>query len=97
MESRWSNLRDLWQATVYTPIEPEFEAAWKELTLKYWNEYPKIISYLANNWIYFKEKIYLIWTNKISYYDNITTGRAESIHYTIKKELPSRLLHLNNV
>jgi hypothetical protein len=49
VESRWSDLRNLWQAVVYAPTEPEFETAWEELTLKYRDEYPEIVSYLTNN------------------------------------------------
>lgn len=97
VESKWSDLEGLWHATVYAPTIPEFETAWEKLTLKYRDEYPEIISYLADNWICLKEKICLAWTNKITHYGNATTGRAESIHHAIKKELPSRLLHLNDV
>jgi len=97
VESRWTDLRDLWQATIYATTEDEFEASWALITSKYWDEYPEIISYLADTWLCHKEKFCLAWTNKVTHYGNAVTSRAESIHHAIKKDLPSRLLHLHDV
>ena len=97
VESRWKDLKVLWNATIYAPTETAFDAAWTAITEKYWDEYPEVISYLADNWISHKEKICVAWTNKVTHYGNATTGRAESIHHTIKKELPHNLLHLHDV
>jgi hypothetical protein len=97
VDSRWTNLKVMWQATIYATTETEFEDAWEALTLKYWEEYPEIISYLADNWICHKEKICIAWTNKITHFGNATTSRVESIHSAVKKDLPSKLLHLHDV
>ena len=87
----------MWQATIYATTETEFQDAWGALTLKYWEEYPEIISYLADNWICYKEKICVAWTNKITHFGNATTSYVESIHSAVKKDLPSKLLHLHNI
>lgn len=82
VESRWTDFRDLWQAIIYAITEDEFEASWTSITLKYWDEYPEIISYVADTWLCHKEKLCLAWTNKVTHHGNAVT---------------SRLLHLHNV
>jgi hypothetical protein len=79
------------------PSEEEYKAAWQALLLKYWDDYPEILSYLADTWLCYKEKFCLAWTNKVTYYGNATISRAESIHHAIKKDLPGKLLHLHDV
>jgi hypothetical protein len=49
IEKKWSDLKARWLAIIQAPSEVEFNARWEELSLQYWDKYPEIISYLADN------------------------------------------------
>jgi hypothetical protein len=97
VQSRWIDFQELWRNMLYAKTESAYGDAWDKLTARYWSEYPEILSYLADTWLYHKEKICMAWTNKITHFGNATTQRAEGIHNAVKKDLPHRLLYIRDI
>jgi hypothetical protein len=83
----WSNAR----------TETDVEAAWQKLCGIYRAEYPKIISYLDTTWMKHRKLFCRFWTDQITHFNNDASNRAEGCHQAVKKDLPTNMLHLQDV
>lgn len=58
-----------------------------------------VITYLENEWLgeRIREHVIPAWTDQVCHFGNLTTGRAESIHRALKRDIPHRFLHIQDV
>lgn len=65
-----------------------FEEKWANIEVKYNADYWVAMDYLCNDLLnILKEKVLKCLTNKLCYFGNITTSRAEGVHAKIKQHL----------
>ena len=96
-ESQWLVFNREWRKVVDAKTEQEFDTARANLDTKYTARKPEIIDYLNKVWYPVKKRVFSAWTSRVRHYGNASSQRAESMHSAIKKELPTRKGHWNDV
>lgn len=92
IERNWQEFYNDWYGVFYNVTEPIFEEKWAEFQAKYENDYWVAIDYLQNDLMAtWKEKVIKCYTNKLCYFGNTTTSRAERGHAKIKRQLDNTL------
>nr|CCA20967.1 Pc21g00130 putative [Albugo laibachii Nc14] len=66
--------------------EVEYEKLWKELSDSFKTK-PKVLEYLANDWLIYKERFVNAWTSKYLYFGNKATSSVEGAHAYVEKFL----------
>nr|CCA27127.1 Pc21g00130 putative [Albugo laibachii Nc14] len=69
--------------SVAANTELEYETQWKELSDSFKTK-PKVLEYLANTWLIYKERFVHAWTSKYRHFGNKATSRVECSHAYIK-------------
>nr|CCA18090.1 Pc21g00130 putative [Albugo laibachii Nc14] len=82
----WTVFLQQWCILVAANTELEYEKQWKELSDSFKTK-PKVLEYLANTWLIYKERFVNAWTSKYRHFGNKATSRVEGAHAYIKKFL----------
>ncbi|XP_012856093.1 PREDICTED: uncharacterized protein LOC105975439 [Erythranthe guttata] len=74
----------VWAKLVESETEEEYECNYREIVSLY-GQYPKLITYINETWLIYKERFVKCWTNNIVHFGNTTTNRVESAHRASKR------------
>ncbi|XP_012853746.1 PREDICTED: protein FAR1-RELATED SEQUENCE 11-like [Erythranthe guttata] len=66
--------RTVWAKLVESETEEEYECNYREIVSLY-GQYPKLITYINETWLIYKERFVKCWTNNIVHFGNTTTNR----------------------
>ncbi|XP_012854485.1 PREDICTED: uncharacterized protein LOC105973988 [Erythranthe guttata] len=76
--------RTVWAKLVESETEEEYECNYREIVSLY-GQYLKLITYINETWLIYKERFVKCWTNNIVHFGNMTTNRVESAHRASKR------------
>ncbi|XP_012828264.1 PREDICTED: uncharacterized protein LOC105949507 [Erythranthe guttata] len=76
--------RTVWAKLVESETEEEYECNYSEIVSLY-GQYQKLITYINETWLIYKERFVKCWTNNIVHFGNTTTNRVESAHRASKR------------
>ena len=77
-----------WTALIQSPTVEDYYENFGELE-RYCHGKPKLISYLENTWLRYKERFVRCFVNQILHFGHTTTSRVEGSHWSIKHILRS--------
>jgi hypothetical protein len=63
--------------------EDGFENSWMEIWVDY-NDYKPLLEYLESTWLRHKQCFVACWSNRITHFGSVTSGRVESAHAFLK-------------
>ncbi|XP_052172209.1 protein FAR1-RELATED SEQUENCE 5-like [Diospyros lotus] len=85
----WEKFMLQWNLLVFASTEIEYQSLLCDLMVEY-HAYEEALDYVRKIWLNdYKEKFIATWTNKVLYFGNVTTNRAESAHAKLKRYLGS--------
>ncbi|KAL6547501.1 hypothetical protein OROMI_023222 [Orobanche minor] len=85
-KEHWDEFLIAWNKIVYSTTEEAFGRACGEIEFVY-REKKRILSYLRNTWLPYKQYFVTAWTDKKLHFRNHATSRAEGAHSKLKKYL----------
>ncbi|XP_012858121.1 PREDICTED: uncharacterized protein LOC105977367 [Erythranthe guttata] len=88
--------RVLWAKLVKSETEEEYHYNYNEIVGRYAG-YPRLIQYLNDTWLIYKEKFVRAYTRNVYHFGNTSTNRVESAHSSAKGWLNASTGGLDNV
>ncbi|XP_012842287.1 PREDICTED: uncharacterized protein LOC105962517 [Erythranthe guttata] len=76
--------RTVWAKLIESGTEEEYECNYREIVSLY-GQYPKLITYINETWLIYKEIFVKCRTNNIVHFGNTTTNMVESAHRATKR------------
>ena len=86
---KWKAFQASWLALVDSRTIDEYDANWALFRETYEPEFKKLVEYVQNQWLRYKEYIVRAWTDTAPHFGIRTTGRAEGQHSLLKRHLVS--------